>query len=122
MKMSTGIGLATVLSLAAALCGAEPAHRMKVLITPGAMSEAVGKGEVAIEISVSEIDVPAGAPLLLLNTMVSRPKQAADRRGPHGEGLSWPGASGIAKSGRQQAVDFRSRRERRVGYQVSRTG
>jgi hypothetical protein len=70
MKMSTRIGLAAVLSVAAALCGAEPDHRMKVLIKPGAMSEAVGTGEVAIEIRVSEIDVPAGAPLLSLSTMV----------------------------------------------------
>jgi hypothetical protein len=70
MKMSTGIGLAAVLSVAAALCGADPDRRMKVLIRPGAMSEAVGKGEVAIEIGVSEIDVPAGASLLSLNTMV----------------------------------------------------
>ena len=70
MKTSTGIGLAIVLLAAAALRGAEPAHRMKVLIKPGAMSEAVGKGDVAIDISISDIDVPAGAPLLSLSTMV----------------------------------------------------
>src|ERR1700722_11946168 len=61
--------LATLVSAVAALRAAEPEHRMKVLIKPGAMSEAVGKGEVAIEISLSDIDVPAG-PLLSLNTMV----------------------------------------------------
>src|ERR1700679_3788435 len=70
MKTSIRIGLATVLSVAAALRGAEPAHRMRVLIKPGAMNQAVGKGDVVIDISISEIDVPAGAPLLSLSTMV----------------------------------------------------
>lgn len=70
MKMSTRVGLAIVLSIAAALGSAESAYRMKVLIKPGAMSEAVGKGEVAIVIRISGIDVSAGAPLLSLNTMV----------------------------------------------------
>jgi len=70
MKTLIGIGLATVLFVAAGLRGAEPAHRMRVLIKPGAMSEAAGKGDVAIDISISEIDVPAGAPLLSLSTMV----------------------------------------------------
>ena len=67
---TTRIGLATILLVTTWLPGAEPDHRMRVLIKPGAMSEAVGKGVVAVEISLSEIDVPAGAPLLSLNTMV----------------------------------------------------
>jgi len=70
MKTSTIIGLAAFLFVAATLRGAEPAPRMRVLIKPGLMSEAVGKGDVAIEISISEVDFPAGAPLLSLNTMV----------------------------------------------------
>jgi hypothetical protein len=70
MKTSIGIGLAAILFVATALRAAEPAHRMRVLIKPGAMSEALGKGEVAIDISISDIDVPAGAPLLSLSTMV----------------------------------------------------
>jgi len=36
----------------------------------GAMSEVVGKGEVSVDINISEIDVPAGAPLLSLSTML----------------------------------------------------
>jgi hypothetical protein len=67
---TTRIRLATVVFAVAVLRGAEPDRRMKVLIKPGAMSEAVGKGEVAIELSLSEIDVPAGAPLLSFSTMV----------------------------------------------------
>jgi hypothetical protein len=70
MKTSTIIALATVLSVAAVLRGAEPAPRMRVLITPGPMSEAVGKGDVSIYISIPQVDVPAGAPLLSLSTMV----------------------------------------------------
>jgi len=90
MKTSTRIGLAIVLCVAAALRGAEPAHRMRVLIKPGAMNQAVGKGDVAIEISISEIAVPAGVPLLSLSTMVpgaSKPQTVEgltvkDRLGP----------------------------------------
>jgi len=70
MNGSIRNGLASILLVAAALRGAEPDRRMRVLIKPGAMSEATGKGEVAVEISISEIDVPAGAPLLSLSTMV----------------------------------------------------
>jgi hypothetical protein len=70
MKTSTIIALATVLSVAAVFRGAEPAPRMRVLIKPGPMSEAVGKGDVSIYISIPQVDVPAGAPLLSLSTMV----------------------------------------------------
>jgi hypothetical protein len=70
MKTPVGIGLATVLFVAAALRGAEPARRMTVVIKPGAMSEAEGKGIVAIDMRISEIDIPAGSPLLSLSTMV----------------------------------------------------
>ena len=41
-----------------------------MLIKPGAMSEALGKGEAFVTITISQIEVPAGAPLLSLNTMV----------------------------------------------------
>jgi rhamnogalacturonan endolyase len=46
----------------------EPQPRMTVLIQPGAMSAAAGKGEVAVTIRVPGMDVPAGAPLLALST------------------------------------------------------
>lgn len=69
MKTSTGMALAIALSVIATR-GAGPEYRMRVLIKPGAMSEAAGRGDVAIEITISQIDVPAGAPLLSLNTMV----------------------------------------------------
>jgi len=80
MKTSIGIGLATVLWLSAGMPGAEPAPRMRVWIKPGAMSQAVGRGEVAVEISVAGVDFAAGVPLLSLNTMVpgsSRPLTVA---------------------------------------------
>jgi hypothetical protein len=73
MKTTTmliGIDLATVLFLSAGLSGAEPARLMRVLIKPGAMSEMVGKGDVDIEMTVPDVEVPAGAPLLSLSTMV----------------------------------------------------
>jgi predicted metalloprotease with PDZ domain len=70
MKRLTRIVLATLVFVGAALRASEADHRMRVLIKPGAMSEAVGKGEVAIEMTISEIDVPSGAPLLSLSTMV----------------------------------------------------
>src|ERR1700691_4639141 len=67
---ATRIGLATVVIALAALRGAEPAHQMRVLIKLGAMSEIFGKGDLTVEINISDIDIPAGAPLLSLNTMV----------------------------------------------------
>src|SRR5580692_4498195 len=70
MKTPLKIGLATILCVSAALRGADPSHRMRVLIKPSSMSEAIGKGNVDVEINISEIDVPAGAPLLSLSTMV----------------------------------------------------
>src|ERR1700693_3949337 len=118
MKTSTRIGLATVLSVAAALRGAEPAHRMRVLIKPGAMNQAVGKGDVAIDISISEIDVPAGAPWLSLSTMfpgASKPQTVEGLTVKDGLG---PVPPGIAKSGRQSAMEFNSCGERRLGDPV----
>lgn len=73
MKTTTkliGIDLATVLFLSAGLSGAELARLMRVLIKPGAMSEMVGKGDVDIEMTVPDVEVPAGAPLLSLSTLV----------------------------------------------------
>ena len=81
MKTSTGIGLVTALLAATALHGDESAHRMRVLIKPGAMSEAVGRADVFIDINISDIDVPAGAPFLSLNNMVpglSEPQTVED--------------------------------------------
>jgi hypothetical protein len=85
MKTSTGIGLAIVLFVAAALRGAGPDLRMRVLIKPGAMSEATGKGNVAVEITISQIDVPAGALLLSLNTMVPGSSKPQTVEGAYGE-------------------------------------
>jgi M61 glycyl aminopeptidase len=70
MKTLTRIGVATLLLICAELGGTEPAPRMTVLIKPGAMSEAVGKGDVSVDIRVPEVDFPAGAPLLVLSTML----------------------------------------------------
>ena len=91
MKMSMRVGLATVLFVAAALYGAGPAHRMRVLIKPGAMSEAMGKGEVAIEMRISAVNVPAGAPLLSLSTMIpgaSKPQMVVGLTVNDGLGLA----------------------------------
>ncbi len=70
MKTSISVGVAIVLFVCAEPGGAEPAPLMRVLIKPGAMSEAAGKGEVAVEIRIPAIDVPAGASLLSLSTMI----------------------------------------------------
>lgn len=43
---------------------------MRVLIKPGAMSEATGKGEIAVSLRIPAVDFPAAAPLLSLSTMV----------------------------------------------------
>jgi len=70
MKTSIRTVVAIVLLLCAELGGAEPAPQMTVLIKPGAMSEAAGKGVVAVDIRVPGLDIPAGAPLLSLSTML----------------------------------------------------
>src|SRR5579863_6827809 len=70
MQTSITTGAAIVLFVCAGVGAAEPPPRMTVLIKPGAMSEAAGKGEVAVEIRIPGMDVPAGAPLLGLSTMI----------------------------------------------------
>src|ERR1700722_17761670 len=69
---------------------AQPAPRMTILIKPGPMSEAIGKGELSVDIDIPQMNVPAGAPLLSLSTMLpglSKPQTvegltAKDAAGP----------------------------------------
>jgi M61 glycyl aminopeptidase len=65
MRIEVAVLLA---SIAAAAAGED--SRMRVLIKPGAMSEASGKGDVEISMSIPEVHFPAGAPLLALSTMI----------------------------------------------------
>lgn len=60
---------------------AEPAPLMKILIKPGAMSEAAGKGVVEVTMTIPAMEAAAGVPLLTMSTMVpgaSRPQPVED--------------------------------------------
>ena len=70
MKTFIGAAVAAGLFLCAGSAGAEPAPLMRVLIKPGAMSVTVGKGDVDVTMTISAVNVAAGAPLLSLSTMV----------------------------------------------------
>jgi len=49
---------------------AQPAPLMTVLIKPGVMSEAVGKGNLDVTMTIPGVDVAAGAPFLSMDMFV----------------------------------------------------
>ena len=58
------------LALAAAPAAAQQAPRLTVLIKPGVMSEAVGRGDVDVTMLIPDMDIAAGAPFLSLGLFV----------------------------------------------------
>jgi hypothetical protein len=108
MSVAHRIALAVMCGVAA-LRGADSSSVMTVLIKPSAMSEASGKGELGIEIRASGFDVPAGAPLLSLNTMVpglSKPQTVVDL--VVGDGLGAVPLESRNQDGRRQWTSSRA--------------
>jgi predicted metalloprotease with PDZ domain len=107
--MKTLVGAALAATLIAGSTAAAPAPLMKVLIKPSAMNDVVGKGVVDVTLSVPDMDVAAGAPLLSLAVRVpgmAKPLTVEDLSvtdatglapvtSPSGEERSWTSARAI---------------------------
>jgi hypothetical protein len=90
MKTFIATVRAAVIFVSLGLLAAEPAPLMRVLIKPSAMSETVGKGDLTITITIPDVEVVAGAPLLSLTTMMtgsSKPQTVEGLTASDGLGL-----------------------------------
>lgn len=70
MNTRLGLSLASVIPLTVTASHAQTAPLITVLIKPGVMSEAVGKGDLDVTMTIPNVDIAPGAPFLSMGMFV----------------------------------------------------